>query len=288
MANLKDYGNLIVVEYIPVGITAFLAGIINFTFKAEYLSGIIAVLFTLAAYNTYNSIIDKAVDKINKPFRPIPKKSIKESEAFRLSIFFYILSIIVSFFINQTAMLIVLSMVIITIAYSDPIFHLKTRFLLGTITAVSLYTVMIPAFGWSINQITAFPVELIIFLFLVGIPSGILKDFADMSGDGYGRIKSLPLVIGYKNSKILSIIFYLLSLTVLIFFITTQKFSIYHALLIFPVLMLIFNITRLKNKFSGSGSIEKSKFQNSLTLLMIIELYIFLVNNFLSSRLYLF
>jgi len=276
MAAIRDYIGLIVPEYMPMGITGVLMGAIaaTNTLPNDVLwLGIACFLCIIAGYNSYNAIIDKEIDIINKPSRPLPRKALTEKDALYVAAIFYIIAIMIALFLDKFFLLVALATIILTIAYSHPKIHLKRRFIIGTLTAVVLYTVLAPALGWALYSNNPVPVPIILFLFFLGIPKGILKDYVDIAGDSYHRVHSLPVQMGYLNSIVAVVLFYLVSAIFL-------GFAVYENILPFKFIFLLafypfmlWNVKTMSKTFDPHSR-RDAVFIRAVLLLILIELAI--------------
>ena len=276
MAAIRDYIGLIVPEYMPMGITGVLMGAIaaTNTLPNDVLwLGIACFLCIIAGYNSYNAIIDKEIDIINKPSRPLPRKALTEKDALYVAAIFYIIAIMIALFLDKFFLLVALATIILTIAYSHPKIHLKRRFIIGTLTAVVLYTVLAPALGWALYSNNPVPVPIILFLFFLGIPKGILKDYVDIAGDSYHRVHSLPVQMGYLNSIVAVVLFYLVSAIFL-------GFAVYENILPFKFIFLLafypfmlWNVKTMPKTFDLHSRCD-AVFIRAILLLILIELAI--------------
>lgn len=276
MASLEDYWHLIVPEYMLMAITGLLLGYIvtvQHLPDTGFLLPILSVLFVIAGYNSYNAIIDKEIDVINKPKRPLPKRTLSDKDAKYIAFFSYVLALIFALFIDGLFFWIISTMVILTLLYSYPPVYLKKQYIIGTLSAVILYTVLIPLAGWSINPSQPIPIPVIFFMFMLGLPKGIMKDYVDISGDSFYNVRSLPIELGYSNSKLTIILFYLVSAAILAYQvyekITPYAFLI---LLIFYPFMIL-NVLNLPAKFDPYTR-RDTYFIKAMLLLIIVEITI--------------
>ncbi len=166
-------------------------------------AGIILALLN-GASNTLNQITDLKTDKISKPYRPLPKKTISIKEAKIITAILYTLSITFSFFINANFFLFVLLITFFTVTYSiKPRFKDKLfinqlwvgipRGLLGILASWSVYS----------NPLQPLPlaIGLIAMVFLIG--GSITKDITDCDADKKTGTKTLINTYGIKESAIL-------------------------------------------------------------------------------------
>ena len=275
MGSVFDYWKLMVPEYAPMAITTLLAGTVVTTGllpRTSFWLLAISLFCIVGAFNSFNAIADKEIDKINSPHRPIPSKKISERNALYFSISLYIIALVLAWLVNSTAFLVIAGCVILTTAYSYPKIDLKKRFFLGTLTVTVFYATLCFIAGWALTPTLAFPVQIAAFLFLIGLGLAITKDFMDVPGDAFHRAHTLPVKFGYLQS--LAIIVVILTtafafLAVIIY----QEFlpQKYYLLLVFYPLML----------FNLFGYMEHQKsfltthlFRTTMGFIMVLEIAI--------------
>jgi geranylgeranylglycerol-phosphate geranylgeranyltransferase len=276
---LKNYWKLFSPEYIPMAITTALIGAIatsNILPDYRFLIITIAICCVIGAFNSYNAIADKEIDKVNRLDRPLPMGHISEKRALHLAIILYFIALILSATIGIEALGIMALSILVTIAYSFPKLHLKKTFLVGTISVAFFYATLCFALGWALYPKLTFPFELAVFLFILGAGLSITKDFMDFAGDSFHGAKTLPVKIGYNKS--IAIILVILTGAFGLLFemirggIIDNKFFV---LLVFYPLM-ISNVFLFK-KYSKSFD-SKSLFSQIMILIIALELgYVFLV-----------
>lgn len=276
MASIKDYLNLIAPEYIPMGITGLLVGAVA-TLGAlpdyRFILAAVCFCFIIAGYNSYNAIIDKEVDKINKPHRPLPKGTLTEKDALYFAVVSYIIAIVFAALLDGMFFLLALVTILITIAYSHPRIHLKKRFFIGTLTAVILYTLLAPLLGWSLYANNPIPIPIIIFLFFLGLPKGVMKDYVDILGDSHNHIKSLPVRMGYQNSVLAVILSYLFSAILVVFLIYEQIVQSSFLLLLLFYPFMFWNAYTLLEK-TNTAKRRDLIFIKAMIILILMEIAI--------------
>lgn len=266
-------------EYVIVGIFGFIAGFFisanKFELNMSLLFGVISVIFILAGYNSLNAIYDIELDRINKSYRPLPKKEISVMTAFLETIILFIFALGFSFFISGFFVYLVIISIIFAILYSVPPINLKKRFIIGSLTAVLLYQIFPMVFGWISGK--GMPINFIYFIivmtpfFLVG---GILKDFEDVRGDSTNKVHSF---IGkFKYAKTIEILYTLCSISIilLIIFVLYQKISSFYLFTIFFIILVILNIYLLNKKRDIKHS--RKIFHYGLIIIILFDLFIIL------------
>ena len=271
---LTNTFKITVPEYMPVGIVATLVGfiysgnIIFFNIKIIY--AILSVIFIIAGYNTYNAIVDVEIDKINKPHRPLPKALLTIKEAKYITIFSFFLGLLLSLLINKIAFFIVLITTIIAVLYSFGPINLKGKFIFGTLTATSLYTVAFPLIGWSVLQYNKIPIQIISYLFVFGLIVAILKDFEDIIGDSHYEAHTIISYLGYSKTIKLLLLLILFGIILIISFVYFDFLNIYYlSLLIFSGLYIL-NLYYLNIEKTTKRA--KYAFIYSMIIMIIMEI----------------
>jgi 4-hydroxybenzoate polyprenyltransferase len=173
-----------------------------------------SVLITLnAASNALNAVYDVEIDKINKPYRPIPSGIVTKDEARTIAWILYPLVLFRAMLLDreQNASgyfgLFILLIMLITIAYSTQPLRLKKRLWISNITIAFARGLLGFVAAWSIfgnpwNDPTPWLIGGVMMIFLIGAITS--KDFTDIKGDKMYGIKTLPVAYGIRKSSVLS------------------------------------------------------------------------------------
>lgn len=156
----------------------------------------LSAFFISGGGNCLNDFLDVEIDKINKPFRPLPKGEISRRSALWLSIFLFLVGLGVSLFIKP------LSLVIATVAIIFLIFYnhtLKRKLFWGNFT-VSFVSALAFIYGGITTK--NFKLSLIpaVFAFLFHLGREVIKDLQDLKGDRSLNVSSLPIRFGIRFS----------------------------------------------------------------------------------------
>jgi len=271
MASIFDYWHLIVPEYIPMAITTLLVGAVATTGTLpdwRFWPVAFALFCVVGAFNAFNAIADREIDKINQPGRPIPKGTVSEKQALFFAILLYFVALLVAYWINPFVFGVIFIAVMLTAAYSYPGIDLKKKYMMGTLTVTAFYAILCFIAGWALYPTLQVPVEIMAFLFLLGFSMAITKDFMDVPGDSFNKAHTFPVKHGYLQS--IGIVFIFLTFAFLFFAFTvysgklTNKF--YALLLFYPI--MFFNVSSFRKH-------EKSFYTNHLfqkTVMLIIAL----------------
>jgi geranylgeranylglycerol-phosphate geranylgeranyltransferase len=174
--------------------------------------GVITLVFLNAASNTFNQITDYEIDKINKPYRPLPSKVVTKKEARIIAIALYAITIWRAALVNRYFFILVLILIAFTIFYSMEPIRLKKRLfisnisiaiprgMLGFVSAWCIFGSIYDPVPWIIGSIMA--------VYLIGAMT--TKDFTDAKGDAAFGCRTLPVVFGNKMAIYMSIPFFVI------------------------------------------------------------------------------
>ncbi len=205
--SLLKYFEVIVPYYIPIAIVGLLTGAILTTkslpdFRIIY--AILSLTFLVGGFNTLNGVYDKYIDSVNKPHRPIAKGTISLRAGLTYSIILYILALFSGLFLNPIFIAILLVSIILTVFYSLPRIRLRSKFIINTLTGLIFYGFLCPLAGWALYPENPIPIEMIIFLFILGSGIAITKDFEDVRGDRMYNVRTLPTILGIERTSLLT------------------------------------------------------------------------------------
>ncbi len=168
------------------------------------------VLIFMAGGNAINDYIDRDIDVVAHPDRPIPRGEIKPLMARNLGISFLVLAVLIGIIAQALSMYMdfifwdLLSVAIVVIASTLMISYemfLKQRGFIGNVT-IAVLTGMIFLLGGAVcnNVIIVIPIALMAML--VNIGREVSKDIEDLDSDE-GR-NTLPMRIGTRNAAVVA------------------------------------------------------------------------------------
>ncbi|MEX1138517.1 MAG: geranylgeranylglycerol-phosphate geranylgeranyltransferase [Bacteroidota bacterium] len=155
------------------------------------LGGLAAGLIGGAA-NAINDYFDVAIDRVNRPSRPLPRGAVSPGVAVILWAVLSIAGISLNLFLNSSAFWIAVSAVAVLFAYSA---RLKRTVLIGNIVVAGM-TGMAFVYGAVVAGAPGKALFPFLFAFLINLGREILKDIEDMAGDLRDGATSLPLKHG--------------------------------------------------------------------------------------------
>lgn len=241
----------------------------------------------IAAGCILNDIMDRDIDKINKPKTNLIGRviSLKTAKVLFIAttILILILSVYISYYMFSEWAFISAGVYLCSILYDV---YLKKSPLFGNILIAALAS-FIPfvLFFYARDCITALNnerINLLIWLycffpFLIIIPRELSLDISDIEGDKACGSKSLPILIGIRKAR-------LIVASIIIFIIILSIFLVYHYTYLIPAfllidLLLVFYLLKLKNSQIRIDYIRAGRF---LWFVMIFGLIGFTVSTIYS------
>lgn len=234
----------VVIGMFSIFMGAFITGTVQPLFKVFYASlsgGIIA-----GAANAINDYYDIAIDKINKPHRPLAAGIIAPKEGFIFSLALFIAGIAIGALINTAAFALSLFASVLLFFYS---YRLKRTVLWGNLT-VSLITALAFIYGGlAVNRIGLALIPAF-FSFFYHFGREIIKDVEDVAGDRADGVATLPIRHGEKPALIIATAIYCLLILLTLVPYIIQVFGWYYLVMVVLVvdgIIIYVLITMWKN-----------------------------------------
>jgi geranylgeranylglycerol-phosphate geranylgeranyltransferase len=172
----------------------------------------VSAAFVGSAGNIINDYFDIEIDKINRPNRILPSNKLSLNEAQTEFVVLNIAAVILSFFINNYALIIVIFSITVIFAYSA---YFKKIPLLGNIV-VSFFTGLAFIYGGAAVENISAAVIPAVFAFTTNLIRELIKDIEDIKGDSANNVFTFPSKFGIQKTKYL-----ILSLTIMLMILTT-------------------------------------------------------------------
>jgi 4-hydroxybenzoate polyprenyltransferase len=176
--------------------------------------GVLALVFVNAASNALNQAVDVEVDKINKPYRPIPRGDITQDEARTVAWLFYLLTLWRAAWVNSAFSFFILLIMLMTIGYSVPPVQFKKRLWISNASIAVTRGLFGFVAAWSMfdnnpfNNPTPWAMGLVMSVFIFGTITS--KDFTDVAGDKKFGMRTVPVVYGTRFAAGFTAIFFIL------------------------------------------------------------------------------
>jgi 4-hydroxybenzoate polyprenyltransferase len=186
-----------------------------FIFLFVPISIVFAGLFSIVT----NNLVDLEIDKISNQNRPLVKKEIDPDLYARLGWFFFLLTAVYSFAAGFLSFFIIMLWVGNYFLYSMPPFRIKRiPFFSKLPIAFNSLILIILGFVTVSGVDVSFLPKSSILLFLVIVTSVInFVDIKDYEGDKLAGIKTLPVLLGLRRSKVVISIFFAIHYLLVVF-----------------------------------------------------------------------
>jgi 4-hydroxybenzoate polyprenyltransferase len=221
MASTKDYFSLIKFSHtvfaLPFALIGFCLGIkhIHLDFTPFFISLACKVLVCMVASRTaamaFNRYIDRKFDALNPrtAVREIPSGIISAKNALILTIISSVVLILTTYTINTLCFFLSPIALFVTLGYS---YTKRFTWLCHLILGVGLALAPIGAFLAVAAQFELAPVitGILVIFWVSGFD--MLYALQDEDFDATNQLHSIPVIIGRKNTLVLSVIFHLISI----------------------------------------------------------------------------
>jgi len=151
--------------------------------------------------------LDRKLDAIQKPHRPIPSGRIKPKEALLIGAIFAIAGLILSFLLGMSNIVLVFVVALLVLGYAK---ISKSLGIIGNlnrgIVTVAAYFFGVFSIGQSIQSIPIYIWLLAIVFLFHDTNSNLVGAIRDMEGDKKGGYKTIPVKYGLKKSIFISLV----------------------------------------------------------------------------------
>ena len=210
----------------------------------------LSTVFIAAAGYIINDYYDVKIDAINKPDRLVVGTVIRRRPAMFAHLVLSFLGIAIGFWLYLPIGLINTGAVFLLWGYSA---RLKKLPLIGNITIALLSATMLLVVAVYEDRLNRITLGYALFAFLISLIREVIKDMEDMKGDASFECRTLPIVLGIRNTKLvlypIIAIFLAFAIVVALHNRTSLIFDIYMlALVLFPAIWLTIKLTRADRK----------------------------------------
>ncbi len=177
--------------------------------------GTVLMAFAVAALiagggNAINDYFDRKIDKINRPWRPIPSGRVTARGALKIAQILFVLGIVLAIFLNLYCILIAYLNSLVLILYA---WGLKRRGLVGNLSIGYLVGSTFLFGGLAVGTLgsgSLIPIELLVLVFMAALSTvgrELVKDIEDMRGDRKLGFRTFPLCYGKRKAAALAAFF---------------------------------------------------------------------------------
>lgn len=218
---------------------------------SDLVLGFLSFFFISATALILNDYFDYEIDRVNAPERPLPAGMVTKQDVLALSIVVALLGMLSSALIGTTALLVVIVVWIVGLAYN---WRFKRAGLVGNLM-VSFSVGMTFIFG---GIVVGHPTDIVVWWFgvvamLINLGEEIAADALDIEGDRLIGSRSLAIVLGPRKALAISAgIFCMVVLVSVIPFVFQWLVPIY----LLPILLMdagiLYSTVRLMNPRSDN------------------------------------
>jgi geranylgeranylglycerol-phosphate geranylgeranyltransferase len=207
------------------------------------------VIWFMAGGNALNDHIDRHIDIIAHPERPVPSGRITAKQALYASFVAFVISIVASFFLFDIVSIAMVAIAcILMLSYE---LFLKKRGFIGNV-AIAVLTGMLFLLGGAVVHNVDGVIIVSLMAMLVTVGREIAKDIEDMSGDE-GRV-TLPMRVGVKNACIIAAAVLIAGPVLSIWPILTHMFGTLYYLIVAADAIFIYSAVII---FSDAGKAQR-------------------------------
>lgn len=272
LLNLVRWQNLIIVIFTQYLIRMLFIGPANLPILQDYkftLLVISTVLIT-AAGNIFNDVMDLKTDLINKPEKVYINRVISSERALQIYWLFNIVALFLGSLIHVNIIFVQAIAISLLFAYST-IF--KKKLLIGNLVVAFLTALVVIIIEVLYQSGNTWLYVYAFFAFAVNLIREIIKDLEDLEGDRATGAKTLPVVIGISDTKIVLKVIIILFIIILTFFIHRGQqieFVVFIGLLSLLLSILFFKVSKANAKDHFTKLSQYCKFVIIFGLLSLI------------------
>lgn len=209
-----------------------------------------ATVCIAAAGYIINDYYDVKIDAINRPDRILVGRAIRRRRAMFAHIILSFAGIAIGFWLSVPVGLINLGAVLLLWGYSA---RLKKMLLVGNVVVALLSASMLLVVAVHADTLNKVTLGYAFFALLISLIREIIKDMEDVKGDASFDCRTLPIVAGLRNTKLVLYpviaLFLAFLITVILHPKTSLIFDVYMLLLVLlPSVWLIVKLVRADRK----------------------------------------
>lgn len=201
----------------------------------------LSVGLILGAADAVNDIVDVEIDRVNKPWRPIPSGAVSKRVAYNVAGLLAIVGLGIAVFLGREAT--ILCTLAVGVSFLYAIFLRKIPLVKNiTVAGITAITVVYGAISTGNIPVVVLVMSFVVFWCIMARET--IKDIADVAGDIAGGVTTLVSFAGIKTGKRLVIAYLLFTIVGLIWSISFFN-SLYGAISLVAIGGLIFVGTKI-------------------------------------------
>ncbi|HZI09832.1 MAG TPA: UbiA family prenyltransferase, partial [Myxococcus sp.] len=165
---------------------------------------ILAIVFAFQFNVQVNDLVDRDVDQLSNPERPLARRALTEGQLLWLAALYLGLSLAFAAAVHATAFFLVLCYNALGLLYSAPPFQLRRFFLTANLLLVACSLVAMVA-GFSVftgaDALLFFPRRVVLLLLVTFGVAFNFKDVKDVEGDRAAGHLTLPVLLGRTRGR---------------------------------------------------------------------------------------
>ncbi|MFD2512988.1 geranylgeranylglycerol-phosphate geranylgeranyltransferase [Pontibacter locisalis] len=158
-----------------------------------------ATVCIAAAGYIINDYYDVKIDAINRPDRILVGRAIRRRRAMFAHIILSLIGIAIGFWLSVPVGLINVGAVLLLWGYSA---RLKKMLLIGNVVVALLSASMLLVVAVQADKLNKITLSYALFALLISLIREIIKDMEDVKGDASFDCRTLPIVAGLRNTKL--------------------------------------------------------------------------------------
>jgi len=232
---------------------------------------VVIVFLITAGGNTINDYFDVAIDRINRPDRPIPAGEMDTLQAGVLAAVLFSCGILLSIFTNPLCFIIAVFNALLLILYAA---RLKRMLFIGNM-AVSYLSASIFLFGGAFHGIEGFEKlsAIALMTFFAMLSRELLKTAEDVEGDAASGALTVPVEYGIRVTVFLSLLFALCAIVGSLYPVRWWGLPYLGGILLVDALIFIATVRPLSCR--KSGCVRETGASNLLKAGMFSSLIVF-------------
>ncbi|HSP81186.1 MAG TPA: UbiA family prenyltransferase, partial [Myxococcaceae bacterium] len=168
-------------------------------------AGVVMAIFFAFQFNVQvNDLIDRDVDRLSNPERPLARQALSEPQLLWLTALYLGLSLAFAAAVHATAFFLVFSYNALGLLYSAPPFQLRRFFLTANLLLAACSLVAMMA-GFSVlagaDALLFFPRRAVVLLLVAFVAAFNFKDMKDVEGDRAAGNYTLPVLLGRARGR---------------------------------------------------------------------------------------